>query len=116
MTRSTLLEALHQDYVRTARSKGLHEQVVVVQHALKNALIPILTIFGLQFGHLVAGAVVVESVFARPGLGRLVVDAILNKDVPLVQGIVLVVALSYVVLNLIVDMLYAAVDPRIRYA
>jgi peptide/nickel transport system permease protein len=116
LTRSSMLEVLRQEYVTTARAKGLHEWTVIGRHALKNALIPVVTIFGLQFGQLLAGTVVVETVFARPGLGRLIVDGILNKDFPMVQGVVLVVAVSYVVVNLLVDLLYAVLDPRIRYA
>jgi len=115
LTRSSMLEVLRHEYVTTARAKGLRESRVIIRHALKNALIPVVTIFGLQFGHLLAGTVVIETVFGRPGIGRLIVDAILNKDFPLVQGIVLVVAISYVVVNLIVDLLYAFLDPRIRY-
>jgi peptide/nickel transport system permease protein len=116
LTRSSMLEVLNQEYVTTARAKGLAEWVVIVRHALKNGLIPIVTLFGLQFGQLLAGTFVVETVFARPGLGRLVIDGILNKDFPMVQGVVLVVAVSYVVVNLGVDLLYAVLDPRIRYA
>ena len=116
LTRSSMLEVLHQEYVTTARAKGLKEWGVIVRHALKNALIPVVTIFGLQFGQLLAGTFVVETVFARPGLGRLAIDGILNKDLPVVQGVVLVVAVSYVVVNLLVDLVYAALDPRIRYA
>jgi peptide/nickel transport system permease protein len=116
LTRSSMLEVLRQEYVTTARAKGLHEWVVIGRHALKNALIPVVTIFGLQFGQLLAGTVVVETVFARPGLGRLIVDGILNKDFPIVQGVVLAVAVSYVLVNLLVDLLYAVLDPRIRYA
>jgi peptide/nickel transport system permease protein len=116
LTRSSMLEVLSHDYIITARAKGLHEWSVLVRHALKNALIPVVTIFGLQFGHLLAGAVVVETVFARPGLGRMTVDAILNKDYPIVQGVVLVVATSYVLVNLLVDVLYGVVDPRIHYS
>ncbi len=115
VTRSSLLETLRQDYVRTARAKGVHERTVVYSHALRNALIPVLTIIGLQFGGRMAGAVIVESVFARPGLGRLAVTAILSRDFPLVQGIVLVSATTYVFVNLAVDVCYAALDPRIRY-
>jgi len=114
LTRSSVLEALGQDYVRTARAKGLAWWGVVVRHALKNALIPIITIFGLQFGNLLAGAVIVETVFSRPGLGRLIVGGILAKDFPLVQGTVLFVAASYVMINVLVDVAYAFVDPRIR--
>ena len=115
LTRSSMLEVLGQDYVRTARAKGLGGFSVVVRHALKNALIPIITIFGLQFGNLLAGAVIVETVFSRPGLGRLIVGGILNKDFPLVQGTVLFVATIYVLINLLVDVAYAYADPRIRF-
>ncbi len=116
LTRSSMLEVLRQEYVTTARAKGLLEWVVIARHALKNALIPVVTIFGLQFGQLLAGTFVVETVFARPGLGRLIIDGILNKDLPIVQGVVLVVAISYVLVNLLVDLLYSVLDPRIRYA
>jgi peptide/nickel transport system permease protein/oligopeptide transport system permease protein len=115
LTRSSMLEVLGQDYVRTARAKGLAWWGVVVRHALKNALIPIITIFGLQFGNLLAGAVIVETVFSRPGLGRLIVGGILAKDFPLVQGTVLFVATAYVLINVFVDIAYAFVDPRIRF-
>ena len=114
LTRSSMLEVLGQDYVRTARAKGLAWWGVVVRHALKNALIPIITIFGLQFGNLLAGAVIVETVFSRPRPGRLIVGGILAKDFPLVQGTVLFVAASYVMINVLVDVAYAFVDPRIR--
>ena len=114
LTRSSMLEVLGQDYVRTARAKGLGGFSVVVRHALKNALIPIITIFGLQFGNLLAGAVIVETVFSRPGLGRLIVGGILSKDFPLVQGTVLFVATVYVLINVLVDVAYAYADPRIR--
>ena len=115
LTRSSMLEVLGQDYVRTARAKGLGGFAVVVRHALKNALIPIITIFGLQFGNLLAGAVIVETVFSRPGLGRLIVGGILSKDFPLVQGTVLFVATVYVLINVLVDVAYAYADPRIRF-
>ena len=115
LTRSSMLEVLGQDYVRTARDKGLGAWSVVVRLALKNALIPIITIFGLQFGNLLAGAVIVETVFGRPGLGRLIVGGILTKDFPLVQGTVLFVATAYVMINVLVDVAYAFADPRIRY-
>ena len=98
-----------------ARAKGLGGGTVVLRHGLQNALIPIITIFGLQFGALLTGTVFIETVFGRPGLGRLVVNAILNKDFPVVQGGVLVFALGYVVVNLLVDLVYAVIDPRIRY-
>jgi peptide/nickel transport system permease protein len=115
LTRSSMLEVLGQDYVRTARAKGLGWWGVVVRHALKNALIPVITIFGLQFGNLLAGAVIVETVFSRPGLGRLIVGGILAKDFPLVQGSVLFVATGYVLINVLVDIAYAFADPRIRF-
>jgi peptide/nickel transport system permease protein len=115
LTRSSMLEVLGQDYVRTARAKGLAWWGVVVRHALKNALIPVITIFGLQFGNLLAGAVIVETVFSRPGLGRLIVGGILAKDFPLVQGTVLFVATAYVLINVLVDVAYAFADPRIRF-
>jgi len=115
LTRSSMLEVLGQDYVRTARAKGLAWWGVVVRHALKNALIPVITIFGLQFGNLLAGSVIVETVFSLPGLGRLIVGGILAKDFPLVQGTVLFVATAYVLINVLVDITYAFVDPRIRF-
>jgi peptide/nickel transport system permease protein/oligopeptide transport system permease protein len=115
LTRSSMLEVLRMDYITTARAKGLAGPGVVLRHGLKNALIPIITIFGLQFGALLAGTVIIETVFGRPGVGRLLVGAILYKDFPLVQGIVLFVAVGYVLINLVVDVVYAAVDPRIRY-
>jgi peptide/nickel transport system permease protein/oligopeptide transport system permease protein len=115
MTRSSMLEVLRSDYVRTARAKGLSEGLVINRHALRNALIPVVTVIGLQMGTLLSGAVLTESVFAWPGVGRLIVEGILARDYPLVQGAVLVVALSFVLVNLLVDVLYAAVDPRIRY-
>ena len=115
MTRSSMLEVLSQDYTTTARSKGLKEQVVIIKHALKNALIPIITVVGLQFGMLLGGAVLTETVFAWPGLGRLIVDSILARDYPVIQGAILIFGLIYILVNLIVDVLYAYVDPRIRY-
>jgi len=105
---------LEQDFVRTARSKGIHGSVVVVKHALRNAFIPVLTIAGLQFGSLMAGSVIVESVFARPGLGRFAVNAILARDFPQIQGIVLFAGLIYLVVNMVVDLLYGVLDPRIQ--
>jgi ABC-type dipeptide/oligopeptide/nickel transport system permease component len=116
MVRSSVLEVLRQEYVLTARAKGLREGVVIVRHVLKAAMIPIITLIGLQAGRLLGGAVIVETVFARQGVGRLAVDAILYKDYFLVQGIVLLAAVIYVSLNLIVDVSYAWLDPRIRYA
>ena len=115
MTRSTMLEALSQDYTTTARSKGLKEKVVIIKHALKNALIPIITVVGLQFGLLLGGAVLTETVFAWPGLGRLIVDSILARDYPMIQGVILIFGLLYIMVNLFVDLIYAFVDPRIRY-
>ena len=115
LTRATMLETLGQDYVRTARAKGLGERPVVWRHALKNALIPIVTVVGVQAGYLLGGAVLTETVFAWPGLGTLVVQGILARDVPLVQGGVLVIALSFVLVNLAVDTLYAWLDPRIKF-
>jgi peptide/nickel transport system permease protein len=114
MTRSSLLEVLSQDFIRTARSKGLVERTVTLKHALRNAFIPILTIMGLQFGGLLAGSVIVESVFARPGLGRFAVGAILARDFPQIQGIVLLAGLSYVLINMVVDLLYGVLDPRVQ--
>jgi ABC-type dipeptide/oligopeptide/nickel transport system permease component len=115
MTRSTMLETLAQDYTTTARSKGLRENAVVVKHALKNALIPIITVVGLQFGLLLGGAVLTETVFAWPGLGRLIVDSILARDYPVIQGAILIFGLLYILVNLAVDLAYALIDPRIRY-
>src|SRR5438552_3523746 len=105
----------YRDYIGTARAKGLAPGVVVLRHALKNALIPTITMLGLQLGALLGGAVVTETIFSRPGLGRLAVDAILSRDFPLVQGTVLFAAVAYVLVNLLVDISYAAVDPRIHY-
>ena len=114
MARSSLLEVLRQDFVRTAWAKGLSRPSVVYRHALKNALIPIITISGLQFGQLMGGAVVVESVFGLPGLGKLLVDRVLGRDYPVIQGVVLVAACGFVLTNLVVDLVYSLVDPRIR--
>ncbi|MGH7106853.1 MAG: ABC transporter permease [Acetobacteraceae bacterium] len=113
-TRSAMLVALSQDYVRTARAKGLHEYVVVVRHALRNALIPVVTLGGLQLGALLSGAVLTEQVFSIPGFGKMVVDAVYNRDYPVIQGVVLVTALLYVLLNLITDLLYLFINPRLR--
>ena len=114
LVRSSMLEVLGQDYVRTARAKGVGELRVLAGHALKNAAIPIVTLLGLQFAQLLGGAVVTETIFAWPGIGRLVVEAIFNRDFPVVQGVVLVVSLIFVAVNLLVDVAYAALDPRIR--
>jgi ABC-type dipeptide/oligopeptide/nickel transport system permease component len=115
LTRSAMLDVLGQDYVRTARAKGVVERAVVLRHALQNGLIPIVTVVGVQAGYLLGGAVLTETVFAWPGVGTLMVQGILARDFPLVQGCVLVVALSFVLVNLAVDLLYAWLDPRIRY-
>jgi peptide/nickel transport system permease protein len=115
LVRSSMLETLRQDYVNTARAKGLQERVVVSSHALKNALIPMVTYFGIQLAGLLTGAVVTEQVFSRPGLGRVAITAIGNRDFPLIQGTVLVTAVIYVIVSLIVDLSYAVIDPRIRY-
>jgi len=115
MTRSSLLEVLREDYVRTARAKGLSEKKVILKHALKNAFIPIITLSGLQTGQLMGGAILTETVFAWPGLGRLMVRAIFARDYILLQGAVLVFALAFVVINLIVDISYSFIDPRVSY-
>ncbi len=115
MMRSSMLETLNQDYVRTAWAKGLRERVVVTRHALRNALIPVITVIGLQFGTLLGGAVVIEQIFGLPGIGWLILTGINQRDYPVVQGGVLFVAVAFVLINLLVDLLYAYVDPRIRY-
>ncbi|MGH2584325.1 MAG: nickel ABC transporter permease [Dehalococcoidia bacterium] len=115
LTRSSMLEVMRQDYVITARSKGLRERSVILRHALRNAMIPVVTIIGLQFGALLAGTVVVETVFSRLGIGQLLVDAVRRKDFPIVQGTVMVVATVYVLVNLLVDVSYSFIDPRIKY-
>jgi peptide/nickel transport system permease protein/oligopeptide transport system permease protein len=115
MTRSSLLETFNQDYVRTAHAKGVQRRAVVLRHALKNALIPILTVIGLQFGALLGGAILTETTFAWPGMGRLLVSAIGSRDYPVIQGIVFTFALLFAAVNLVVDLLYAYVDPRIHY-
>jgi peptide/nickel transport system permease protein len=116
LTRSAMLEVLGQDYIRTARAKGLVEWAVVVRHGLKNALVPIITVIGVQTGVLLGGAVLTETVFAWPGVGTLMVQGILARDFPLVQGCVLIIAMTFVLINLAVDLAYAWLDPRIRYA
>ena len=115
MTRSSLLETFNQDYVRTAHAKGVRRRSVILHHALKNALIPVLTVIGLQFGALLGGAILTETTFAWPGMGRLLVNAISSRDYPVIQGIVLTFALVFATVNLVVDVLYAYVDPRIHY-
>lgn len=114
-TRSAMLEVLGQDFVRTARAKGAGRTAVLIRHALRNALLPIVTTIGLQFGILMGGAVLTEFVFAWPGVGRLLVDSISSRDYPVVQGVVLLLSVSFIVINLITDLIYAYVDPRIRY-
>jgi peptide/nickel transport system permease protein len=115
MTRSAMLEVIHEEYITTGRAKGLSEKVLILKHGLRNALIPILTVLGLQIGALISGAIVTEKIFAWPGVGRLLVEGIEARDFPLVQGCVLAISLGYVLVNLGIDILYAAVDPRIRY-
>lgn len=114
MTRSSMLEVIRQDYIRTARAKGQKESKIITRHALGNAMIPIVTVIGLQFGYLLGGAVLTESIFGIPGVGRLMVDAIKQKDYPVVQGGVLFIAVTFSVVNLFIDILYAYLDPRIR--
>ena len=114
MVRTSMLEELSQDYIRTARAKGLSERTVVYRHALRNALTPVLTVVGLQFGSLLAGAIVTETIFGWPGVGRLTLSAISNRDYPLVQGCILAVGLTYVLVNLLTDAAYALADPRLR--
>jgi len=116
LTRASLLEVLGREYITTARSKGLPRRIVVLRHAMRNALIPVVTIVGLQVGRLLAGSIIVETVFARQGVGQLAIDAILQKDYPLVQGIILLTASAYVVANLLVDISYGFINPRIRTA
>lgn len=115
MTRSSLLETFNQDYIRTARAKGVRDETVTLKHALKNALIPVITVIGLQFGTLLGGAILTETVFAWPGIGRLLVNSVSNRDYPVIQGVVLIFAALFALVNLAVDLLYAYVDPRIHY-
>lgn len=115
VVRSSMLEVLNSDYVRTARAKGLHNRVVILRHALKNALIPTVTVLGLQVGGLLGGAFIIETVFAWRGIGEMAVNAISQRDFPLVQGVIVVVAITYVLVNLVVDLLYRVLDPRIQY-
>jgi peptide/nickel transport system permease protein len=114
MIRSSMLEVLNQDYVRTARAKGLQERAVLVRHALRNALIPVVTLIGLDFGHLLGGALIVETIFAWPGMGQLTVTAIYGKDIPLLQACVTLLATTFVLANLLVDFAYTLLDPRVR--
>jgi len=114
-TRSSMMETLSQDYITTARSKGLKEGAVIITHALRNALIPVVTVIGLQFGGLLGGTVLTETVFSWPGIGRLLVESILARDYPVIQGSILVFALLFILVNLVVDLLYGLIDPRVRY-
>ena len=114
MVRTSMLEELNQDYIRTARAKGLPERIVVYKHALRNAMIPVLTLIGLQFGALLAGAIVTEKLFSWPGIGQLTVSAIENRDYPLLQGCILGIGLTYVLVNLATDVMYMVINPRIR--
>ncbi len=115
MVRATLLEVLNEDYIRTARAKGLRESTIIVHHALRNAALPIITILGLQLGALLGGAVITETVFAWPGIGQLTVEAIQNRDYPVVQACVLLISITYVIVNTFTDVVYAWLDPRVRY-
>lgn len=114
-TRASLVEVIQEDYVRTARAKGLHERVVILRHALRNAMIPVVTMMGLQFGFLLGGSIVVESVFNWPGLGRLLVDSVNSRDYPVIQALVLLFSLEFILINLVVDLLYGLINPTIRY-
>jgi glutathione transport system permease protein len=114
-TRASFVEVTQEDFVRTARAKGLNERVVVLKHTLRNALIPVVTMMGLQFGFLLGGSIVVETVFSWPGLGRLVVDAVTQRDYPVIQGLVLLFSLEFIIINLAVDVLYGVINPSIRY-
>ena len=115
MTRASMLEVVRQDYIRTARANGLREWVVIYKHALKNAMIPVITVFGLEFGYMLGGAVLTETVFSLPGVGRLMVEGIFQRDYPVVQGAMLLVAATFVLVNLLTDIAYALFDPKIRY-
>ena len=116
MTRSTLLDVLREDYVRTARAKGLRDTIVVVRHALRNALLPVITVVSLEFAFLIGGLVVTEQVFNLNGIGKLLVDAVAHRDYPLIQALVLLLSAVFVLVNFAVDMLYVVLDPRIRYS
>ena len=116
VTRSAMLEVMREDYMRTARSKGLREWVVVGRHALKNAMLPVITVSGYQFGRLLGGVIIVEQIFVVPGVGKLLIDAINHRDFPVIQGVILLTAAVVLLLNLIIDMLYGILDPRIRYS
>jgi peptide/nickel transport system permease protein len=115
ITRSSMLDVLREQYILASRAKGLAERAVVYKHALKNAIIPTLTVIGITFAILVGGAVVIETVFNIPGLGRLIISAVLRRDYPVIQGVVLIIAVTYTLINLLVDLVYLTLDPRIRY-
>lgn len=115
ITRTSMLDVIKQDYIRTARSKGVKESVVIMKHALKNAMIPIVTLVGTELGNMLTGSMLIEKVFSIPGIGKLAVDAMSNRDLPLLQGMVVYIALVFVIVNLVVDLSYALIDPRIRY-
>jgi glutathione transport system permease protein len=114
-TRASFIEVLHEDFVRTARAKGVPERLVIIKHCLRNALIPVVTMMGLQFGFLLGGSIVVEVVFNWPGLGRLLIDAVSMRDYPIIQAEVLLFSLEFIIINLIVDVLYAVINPTIRF-
>ena len=114
MVRASMLDVIHQEYIITARAKGLSERRIILRHALKNALIPVVTIVGLQFGSLLAGAIITETIFSWPGIGRLLIQAINTRDYPLVQGCVMTISISYVFVNLLTDIVYSYIDPRIQ--
>ncbi len=116
ITRSAMLEVLHDDYIRTARAKGLSERIVIFRHALKNALLPVVTVFGYEFGRLISGTVIIEVIFLVPGMGRLLVTSIFNRDFPMIQAVVLLIAVIVLILNVIMDLIYAWLNPRIRYS
>lgn len=115
MIRSSLLDILKEEYIKSARAKGLTEQTILLKHALRNALLPVITILGLQFGSLLAGSIITETIFSWPGIGRLTIQAIVSRDYPLVQGCIMIIALGYVFINLLTDLIYTWIDPRIKY-
>jgi peptide/nickel transport system permease protein len=115
MTRSAMLEILNADFVRTARSKGLPERVVIIRHALRNAWIPVVTLIGVEFGYLLGGAFIIEQLFALPGIGRLMINAITQREYALVQGVALFIVINFILINLLVDLIYGVVDPRVSY-
>jgi len=115
ITRSSMIEALSQDYIETARSKGLHGPQIVLKHAFRNALIPVITVAGLQFGYLLVGTVLVDYTFGLGGLGALLIDSVQRRDYPVVQGITIFIAALFILINLVVDVLYGVIDPRVRY-